>query len=304
MKVLKYILAVVLVLMISVITFFTWNLIFSFVSNYAALSRTSLSPIPMIMFMIEIYVCLFALYDYIVLKRRDAYFWRKYSLIIAGFALVGFIFAIVCGTFVYHSFVGDYVCFAYPLIMLIVHGLFLGFACYTFVFAFKSIAKDKPVKSWSNSKTYWIREVLIAFLLMFGLEKLGAIVLLPTLWSGYDSVYVIPFYIQLLMPLALFIAYMIDRTWKHSRKLNVILYGSILCYSLFSLIYMLAISKGNYPNVVNPLSPIMQLERLVTKPYGFIILYAVSLIMSTACLTCNVILLVTSKKKASPKAEA
>ena len=302
MKVLKKILAVVLVLMVSVITFFTWNLIFSFVSNYPALSRTSLSPIPMIMFMIEIYVCLFALYDYIVLKRRDAFFWRKYSLIIAGFALVGFAFAIVCGTFVYHSFVGDYVCFAYPLIMLIVHGLFLGFACYTSVFAFKSIAEDKPIKSWSNSKTYWIREVLIAFLLMFGLEKLGAIVLLPTLWSGYDSVYVIPFYIQLLMPLALFIAYMIDRTWKHSIKLNVILYGSILYYSLFSLIYMMAISEGNYPNVVNPLSPIMQLERLVTKPYGFIILYAVSLIMSTACLTYNVILLVTNKNKV--KAEA
>ena len=302
MKVLKNVLAVVLVLMISVITFFTWNLIFSFVSNYAALSRTSLSPIPMIMFMIEIYVCLFALYDYIVLKRREAYFWRKYSLIIAGFALVGFVFAIVCGTFVYHSFVGDYVCFAYPLIMLIVHGLFLAFACYTSVFAFKSIAKDKPVKSWSNSKTYWIREVLIAFLLMLGLEKLGAIVLLPTLWSGYDSVYVIPFYIQLLMPLALFIAYMIDRTWKHSRKLNVILYGSILCYSLFSLIYMMVISKGNYPNVVNPLSPIMQLERLVTKPYGFIILYAVSVIMSTACLTYNVILLVTKKNKVKAQA--
>ena len=230
MKVLKNILAVVLVLMISVITFFTWNLIFSFVSNYAALSRTSLSPIPMIMVMIEIYVCLFALYDYIVLKRRDAYFWRKYSLIVAGFDLVGFAFAIVCGTFVYHTFVGDYVCFAYPLIMLIVHGLFLCFSCYTAVFAFKSIAKDKPVKSWSNSKTDWIRKVLIAFLLMFGLEKLGAIVLLPTLWSGYDSVYVIPFYIQLLMPMALFITYMIDRTWKHSRKLNVILYGSILCY--------------------------------------------------------------------------
>ena len=304
MKVLKNILAVVLVLMVSVITFFTWNLIFSFVSNYPALSRTSLSSIPMIMFMIEIYVCLFALYDYIVLKRRDAFFWRKYCLILAGFALVGFAFSIVCGTYVYHTFVGDYICFAYPLVMLIAHALVLGFSVYSSCVAIRAISKEKLVKSWSNSKTYWIKEVLLAFLLMFALEKLGAIVLLPTLWSGYDSVYVIPFYIQLLMPLALFVAYMIDQTWKHSRKLNVILYGSILCYSLFSMIYMVVLSKGNYPNIVNPLSPIMQLERLVTKPYGFIILYAVSLIMSTACLTYNVILLVTSKKKASPKAEA
>ena len=302
MKVLRNILAVVVVLMVSVITFFTWNLIFSFVSNYASLSRTSLSPIPMIMFMIEIYVCLFAIYDYIVLKRQDAYFWRKYSLILSGFAAVGFAFSIVCGTFVYHTFVGDYVCFAYPLIMLIVHGLFLAFSCYTAFISIRTIVKEKPEKVWRSTKTYWIREVLIAFLLMFALEKLGAIVLLPTLWSGYDSVYVIPFYIQLLMPLALFIAYMIDRTWKHSRKLNVILYGSILCYSLFSMVYMVIVSKGNYPNIVNPLSPIMQLERLVTKPFGFIILYAVSIIMSTACLTYNVILLVTKKNKV--KAEA
>ena len=65
---------------------------------------------------------------------------------------------------------------------------------------------------------------------------------------------------------------------------------------------MVIVSKGNYPNIVNPLSPIMQLERLVTKPFGFIILYAVSIIMSTACLTYNVILLVTKKNKVKAQA--
>lgn len=298
MKVLKNILAVLLVLMISVITFYTWNLIFSFVSNYQALSPTSLSCIPMVMFMSEIYIILFAVYNYVVLKRRDAYFWRKYSLLVAGFALVGFAFSIVCGTYVYHTFIGDYVFAAYPLVMLIAHGALLAFCCYVAFISIKEIVLDKPEKSWKNGKLYWLKELGIAELLMFGLEKFGGIVLLPLLWSSYDSALVIPFYIQLLMPLALFVLYMIDQTWKHNRKLNVILYGSILAYSLFSLLYMGLVSVGRYPEIVNPLSPIMQLERLLTTPYGFIILYALCLIMSTAFVTYNVIKLVLSKKEA------
>jgi len=297
MKVLKNILAILLVCMVAVITFFSFNLLFSFVSNYQSISRTSLSFIPMFMFMCEIYTAFFAVFNYIVLKRHDVYFWRKYSLMMLIYSVIGFALAIVCGTYVYHTFVGDYVFTAYPLFMTIVHGALLCASCYVFVKSVVTIVKEKPEREWKNKNTYWVKEFAIANLLIYGLEKFGAILLLPLFWSSYDSVYVIPFFIQLLMPLALFVIYMIDQHWKHDKKLNIILYGSVLAYSIMSLTYMVIIAHGTYPLIGNPLSPILQFERLIKIPIGFIVLYLVCIVVSYVLFTINLITVIREKKK-------
>ena len=299
MKLLKNCLATLLVLMIAVITFFTWNLIISFVSNYQALSPTSLSSIPMVIFMIEIFVVLYAVFEYICLGRRDAFLFRKYSLITGCFAVVGIALSIVNGTFVYHTFVGDYVFAAYPLFMLIIHTLFLGISVYIAFISIKQISQEKPEKTWKNPRFYWVRQVLIAFMLMFAFEKLGAVVLLPLLWSSYDSVYVLPFYFQLLIPMFLFVAYMVDRHWLHNKKLNIILLSIGFGYSLLSFIYMVCLPKmlgGNYGPIVEPLAPIMQLERLIKNPYGFMILYAFCFLFSGINLVLNIVRLAKVKK--------
>ena len=300
MKLLKNCLATLLVLMIAVITFFTWNLIISFVSNYQALSPTSLSSLPMVIFMIEIFVVLYALFDYICLGRRDAYLFRKYSIIVGSFALAGIAFSIVAGTYVYHTFIGDYVFSAYPLFMLIIHALFLGISEYIGFIAFREISQEKPEKTWKNPRFSWVRRVLIAFMLMFAFEKLGAVVLLPLLWSSYDSVYVIPFYFQLLVPMFLFVAYMVDRHWLHNKKVNIILLSIGFGYSLLSFIYMVCLPKmlgGNYGPIVEPLAPIMQLERLIKSPYGFMILYAFCFLFAGINLVLNIIRLLKEKKE-------
>ena len=297
MKALKIVLSVLLTLMIAVITFFSFNLLTSFISNYQAVTKVSLAWIPMMMFMCEIYVALFALFNYLELKRQDVYFWRKYSILMASFALVGFSLSIVCGTYVYGTFVGDYVFVAYPLIMLIVHTVLLGISCYVAISSIRKIIKDKPERSWKNKHVYRFKEFFVAQLLIFGMEKLGAVVLLPLFWSSYDSVYVIPFLIQLLAPIALFIIYMIDQHWKHSDRLNIILYGSVLAYTVFSLTYMLIASHNAYPTFANPLSPILQLERLVTSPVGFVILYLVSFFTSFIHLMVTIGKIYVAKKK-------
>ena len=299
MKLLKNCLATILVLMIAVITFFTWNLIISFVSNYQALSPTSLSSIPMVIFMLEIFVVLYAVFEYVCLQRRDAFLFRKYSLITGCFAIVGIAFSIICGTFVYHTFVGDYVFAAYPLFMLIIHTLFLGISVYIAFISIKQILQEKPEKTWKNPRFYWVRQVLIALMLMFAFEKLGAVVLLPLLWSSYDSVYVLPFYFQLLVPIFLFVAYMVDRHWLHNKKLNIILLSIGFGYSLLSFIYMICLPKmlgGNYGPIVEPLAPIMQLERLIKNPYGFMILYAFCFLFAGINLVLNIVRLAKEKK--------
>ena len=196
------------------------------------------------------------------------------------FALVGLVFSIVAGTYIYHTFVGDYVFVAYPLIMLIVHAILFCSSCYTAFVSIKKIVQEKPEKLWSNSFKYKLKTFFVALLLIFGMEKLGSVVLLPLIWSSYDSIYVLPLYIQLLMPMALFVIYMILNHWKSSDKLSLILYGSVLAYSVFSLLYMIIAAHNSYPTFVNPLSPILQLERLIKIPVGFVILYLVSILVA------------------------
>ena len=299
MRLLKNLLGTIIVLMIAVITFFTWNLIGSLISNYQSLSMTSISSLPMVILMIELFVILYAVFEHVVLKRKDAYFYRKYALILACFAAVGIVTSILDGTIVYHTFVGDYIFFAFPLFMLIVHAILLGISAYLLIPSIIEICKEKPQKTWKNPRFYWVRQVLVAFMLMFALEKLGGLVLLPIYWSSYDSGYVVPMLIQFLVPTFLFVAYMVDRHFKHDKKLNIILLSIAFCYSILSMIYMLILCnvwKGFYMNIANPLSTILHIERLITKPLGAIILYAFCLLFSGINLVLNIVRLSKEKK--------
>lgn len=298
MKLLKNLLGVAIAIMISVITFFSWNLIFVLVANHAAIGRTELAGMPMVLLMIELFVTLYGIFNYAVLKRRDAYMFRKYSIIIGCFALIGVISSIVTGTYVYHTFFGDYIFLAYPFVMLIVHAAFLGVAIYVAILSIRLIHKEHPERTWKNSKTYWIREVLMAFMLMFALEKFGAFVLLPVYWSSYDSIYTLPLIIQLLVPLFIFCTYMVDRHWKHNRKLTIWLLVSSLIYTTFSFTYMLIFAHNNYPLAVNSTSMVLQLERLLTIPVGFIFLYGFSILYPCITIVYNVVKIAKEKKAA------
>ena len=298
MKLLKNLFGVAITIMVSVITFFAWNLIFTFVANYASITHVELSGIPMILLMLELYVALFGVFNYCVTKLRDAYMFRKYSIVIGCFALVGVVFSILSGTYVYHTFFGDYIFFAYPLIMLIVHAAFLGVSIYVAILSLNVIKKDYPERTWKNSKTYWIREVLMALMLMYALEKFGAFILLPVYWSSYDSIYTLPLIIQLLVPLFIFCTYMVDKHWKHNRKLTIWLLVGSLVYTTFSFTYMLIFAHNNYPIAVNSTSMVLQLERLVTLPLGFIVLYGFSILYPCITIVYNVVKLHKEKQGA------
>ena len=98
---------------------------------------------------------------------------------------------------------------------------------------------------------------------------------------------------------------MVDRHFKHDKKTNIILLSIALGYTICSLIYMLILGniwKGFYMNIVNPLSPFFQIERLITLPLGAIILYAFCILYSGINLILNIVRLV-KEKKAQPKEE-
>lgn len=282
MKQLRFALLVIGILIFSVIAFYTFNLIFIVVANHAALDIVILAGIPMILLFINLMIGLVAAYRFLMKKgvyKPDLYYVRYYAYVIGAISLVGLGMSIFTGTAIYGSFVKDYVFKCYPLIMLISFVLMLTGCVYLIVSITKKIKAENIEKTYKGTFVFGLREAGISILAMYALERLGAFVLIPFYWSSYDSVYSLPYLIQLLVPTFVVVTYILHEDFFRNRKLTFILSSSLLAYSLFSLIYMVAMSKGNYPLTINSLSPIQQFERLVCYPISAIILYGVSLLI-------------------------
>lgn len=295
MKALKIALFTLFVIMLSIITFYSFSLIFTVVANHEALDLVSLSGIPMIMLMCALIACLAAGYRYVVRKQQDSYLVRQFAILVAFFSLVGLVFSILCGTIIYGSFVKDYIFKCYPLLMLILHTVLLGTSVYVIVNCQISLKKGEEEMT-KFPFAYQLRSFGIGVLLLFALNRLGAFVLIPYYWSDYDSVYTLPYLFQLLVPSVVLITYLLHEDFLRNRKVTLILSGSCLAYSLFSMIYMICMSKGNYPLTLNSLTAIQLFERLVKYPIDAWILYGVSFLIPFLNGLNNTVMIIKERK--------
>lgn len=296
MKAYKIILTSFLVLLVSAITFYAANLAFSLVSNYEAISLTTMSGVPMFMFVAILFAFGFYEYKATFNKFNDAFAKRHYSLIIMILSLFGVVFSVLCGTIVYHSFTGIYVFKGYPLLMLIVHLIAIGVSTFVFIKSQIEIKKNNLVKERKSTFLHVLSTIGVALFAFFALERLGALVFLPTYFSSYDSIYVIPYYIQLLVPAALGLTFLIGKNLKTGKKFKLVSNFIILGYSILSFTYMLilrSVFDAYAPNYVNPLSAVQNLERLLKIPVNFIVMYLVSFITPVV----NIILTLVKKNK-------
>ncbi len=282
--------------MLSVISFYSFNLIFTVVANHKSLDAVSLSGLPLILFMIILIIILMAGWRFLKRKETDLYFARYYSIVVLAMSFVGFALSIVTGTFVYHTFVGPYVFTAYPLIMLIVYVLLMGGAAASIYLISKNIKDNNVEKTYKGTVAYGFREAGIGILIAYALDRLGAFVLLPIYFSSYDGAVTIPYIIQLIIPAYVVFTYVTHEFFGANRKRTFILSCVALGYTIFSLIYMIAMSKGNYPATINSLSMIQQFERLVTFPVSAIFLYGVSFVIPFLNALNNGIVLLREKK--------
>ncbi|MBQ0009015.1 MAG: hypothetical protein KBS97_01910 [Firmicutes bacterium] len=296
MKTAKLVLFILGIFMLSIITFYAFNLIFTVVANHQALDIVSLSGLPMILFMITLIIILVAGWRYFKRKETDLYFARYYGVVVGALSLVGLGLSIFTGVGIYHTFVGPYVFNAYPLIMTIAFSLLILGSIGLVVYITKVIKEEKIEKTYKGTILYGLREAGLSILLVYALERLGAFVLIPVYYSSQDGAVTIPYLIQLLIPSFVFLTYIIHEYYGANRKRTFIFSCVAVGYSLFSLLYMIFMSKGNYPLTINSLSAIQQFERLVTYPISAIILYVVSIILPLLNGLNNGILLFKEKK--------
>lgn len=296
MKQLRFALFVIGILMLSVITFYTFNLLFSLVSNYEALDIYSLSGIPMYLIFINLMITLVAGYRYFMKKEPDLYYVRYYAIVVGAISVVGVAMSIFAGTAIYGSFVKDYVFKCYPLISLIIFCLMIAGSIYLSVMITKKVKNENIVKTYKGTFAYGLREAGLSILIVFALERLGAFMLIPIYWSEYDSIYSLPYLFQLLIPSMIVITYILHEDFYRNRKLTFILSCTAFGFSLATMIYMICMSKGNYPLTLNSLSAIQQLERLVKFPVDAIMLYGVSLLIPFLNALNNGLMMLKEKK--------
>ena len=296
MKLTRLVLGILGIFMVSIITFYAFNLIFTVVANHQALDIVSFSGLPLILFMIILIIIMVSAWRYYKREETDIYYARYYAIVVGALSLVGLGLSIFTGAGIYHNFVGSYVFNAYPLIMTIVYSLLVIGSVTLTVLLTKTIKNEAIEKTYKGTFLYGLREAGLSILLVYALERLGAFILIPVYFSSYDGVYVLPYLIQLLVPAFIMFTYINHEYFGGNRKRTFIFSCVAFGYSLFSLIYMICISKGNYPLTINGLSVIQQFERLVCYPISAIIMYVVALILPLLNGINNGILLLKEKK--------
>ena len=284
------------ILMLSFIAFYSINCLFMVVSNYEALNIISLAVVPMLLIFINLMIALVVAYRYFMKKEPDLYFVRYYAIVLLVMSAIGLGMSIFVGAGIYHTFVGDYVFKCYPLISLIVFTLMIAGCVGLIVSITKKVKAENIQKTYKGTFAYGMREAGLSILAVYALNRLGAFMLIPFYWSSYDSVYVLPYLFQLLIPTLILATYIIHEDFLRNRKVTFILSCVAFGYSLFTLIYMVCMSKGNYPLILNPLSAIQQFERLVKFPIDAIAMFGISLIIPLLNGLNNGILYFKSKK--------
>ena len=276
----RFLCLIALLIIGSVVSFYSFNIFFTAICNYQAVSRATLAGLPMYCIMGTI-ICLI-LYTYRLLVQRENTFilTRHYAIALIVTSSLGILTAILVGAWVYHSFVKEWVFTCYPLVMILIHLLILAASIYLLVVSQKHL-KNLPEEKKVKINTYYVfYHIGLVSLLLYALNRAGAFLLLPIFWSMENSWMMIPFYIQLLVPLAMVICHCLYKDFvseKNKIKFVYISIGVIVGYSLFTMIYTSIITKNNYPEAITVLSPILQFERLVMFPLDYIAMYLICL---------------------------
>ena len=186
--------------------------------------------------------------------------------------------------------------------MIIIHTLILGAAIYLLVVSCKQLKKNPEEKKRKITVYYVFYNIGLVSLLLYALNRAGAFLLLPIFWSMENSWMMIPYYLQMLVPLAVVICHCLYKDFIKEDKKRLFAYIaslSIVGYSIFSMIYTSIITAANYPNSITVLSPILQFERLVMFPIDYMAMYAVTLSLPVSSfIRCGIKHIIVFRKEA------
>jgi len=255
----------------SIVNFYTTNMALSDLSNmfYSARDAFCITTIPGLMVSFEfVALTLYVMRRYLrpqYLKALN----KLYSIIIIVLSSIGCIASIISATKYYPGFFAKYPFPAYCFIGLVWHcALILGA-----IINLKKNSKrpdDKVKRPFKLRYTiYTVFNVLIIF---FAYDRFGALLFAPFYVHLRTLYMTLPFYISLLLPMALLLQSALFMFGAYDKRKNLdVWYISIVLF--LNLVMFIAVTIiGTYnTQFISAISPALGLERLATKPIDTIV---------------------------------
>lgn len=266
------ILSLVLVILFgSIITFYSSNMLMSDLSNmfYGVHDAYIIASFPLFFISIDFVIGLIFIIRFCRYPQYRKALVNLYTLLLLIVSIIGFIFSILTGTLIYHSFTTRYPFIGYTTITLLIHIMLAFLALYIRKNYLKKLPEDTEKKKLKVK--YCLYSALLGFMIYFAFTKFGAFLYAPFYihWRTFNLTFT--FYLSLLMPIALVIhviLYFMD-AYKGREKLAIFVVGSILCLSIILCSSVLIIG-ATQTQFISAVSPALPLERLATKPINSI----------------------------------
>ncbi len=257
----------------SVVSFYATNMLLSDVSNmfYMSITRDLISTLP----------CFTIALDFILASIYVIRFFSKttycksqtivHSWILFAFSIVGIFTSIYTGIVIYGSMLAPYPFKFATIIFLIFHILMLAHSLHTL-----KIGKNMPGEAvYRKLKfSYILYTIMLSAILFFAYNCFGALLISP-LYIQWSTFYLtIPFYLSLLLPMALVVQMMFYtfKTVDEHPNSGIALTAIVLIANLIIGVAVFYIGY-HYPQFIAAISPAVAIERLLTKPINTIFIH-------------------------------
>lgn len=256
-------LIIVLVIAGAFVNFFCTNMVLSDVSNMFH-DHMFISSIPAFIF--ASYFVLAILY--ILRYARRPQYKKKMSEVHTTawiiFAIIGLVSSVLSGIVVYKSFTAPYPFPYYVIIAIVVH---LAALIFSFVWKFKCRKMEEDPEKRKRTIKHVLFTLVSVVVIYLALNRLGALIWAPIYVQARSLSLTWPFYISLLLPLALLLHMMLYISGVFVKHPAVgIIYDIIVLIMTIGLNGVVLLLGMRHSDFIAAISPAFALDRLATKP--------------------------------------
>ena len=271
------IILIILIVVGSIFTFFSANLLFSDLANIfpGYKDNNFIASLPLCMTMNQFILAIIYVARYIRHPEYVKSMTKKYLIIFMAFSLVGIITSIMSGVMIYHSFFKPYPIPAYCFTMILVNVIFIATAVYFYILTVKRMKDDEVKRPFSLKHVF--HTMGISFMVFFSLERFGAFLYFP-FYIEWRTIYLSwPFVFTLLAPLSMLIQSYLYIYPEYNKKPLIGLIYAIINISV-ALAAHLAICITGYYNskLLSAISPAMAIDRLDCSTKSLILIVVIT----------------------------
>ena len=274
------IILIVLVVLGSIFTFYTANLLFSDLANIfpGYKDNNFITSLPMCMTMNQFILAILYVARYI---RRPQYvksMTKKYLIIFMAFSVLGIITSIMSGVMIYHSFFKPYPIPAYCFTMILVNVIFIAAAVYFYILTVKRMPEDKEKRPFSVKHIF--KTIGYSLGIFFVLERFGAALYFP-FYIQWRTIYMSwPFFFTLLAPMSMCVQSFLYVIPKYKENVRIGLIFAIINLSVAFVAHLVVCIIGyNEPKLLSAISPAMAIDRLDCSTKSLILVIVVTAII-------------------------